>query len=36
MEVTLQEFNEVIAALEKGELRVARKTCSNGSYPARI
>ena len=25
MEVTLQEFNEVIAALEKGELRVARK-----------
>ncbi len=25
MEITLQEFNEVIAALEKGELRVARK-----------
>ena len=25
MEVTLQEFNEVIQALEKGELRVARK-----------
>ena len=25
MEVTLQEFNEVIAALEKGELRVAQK-----------
>ena len=25
MEITLQEFNEVIAALEKGELRVAQK-----------
>ena len=25
MEITIQEFNEVIEALEKGELRVARK-----------
>ena len=25
MEITLKEFNEVIEALEKGELRVAQK-----------